>query len=58
MKYYSHMLTLAFEVNSTDPAGKDITPAMIRAAIKQRIENDLELMIATMPPDDTLAVGE
>lgn len=36
---YNHAVDLAFEVISNDEQGEDITPDMLRAALKNRIEN-------------------
>jgi hypothetical protein len=36
---YSHQVTLAFDVYSADKNGKDITPAMFKAALLARIED-------------------
>ena len=36
---YSHAVDIAFEVISNDEQGEDVTPDMLRAALKKRIEN-------------------
>jgi len=36
---YNHAVDIAFEVISNDEQGEDITPDMLRAALKKRIEN-------------------
>lgn len=36
---YNHAVTLAFEVISEDPNGEDITPAMLKEALLQRMVN-------------------
>ena len=53
---YNHAVSLAFEIISEDPNGADITPAMLREALLQRMVNldsDAEWLDATMPPYDT-----
>jgi hypothetical protein len=37
MTTYSHAYDLAFEVESSDETGEDVTPAMLRAALLRRI---------------------
>ena len=54
---YNHAVSLAFEVISNDEYGADITPAMLREALLQRMVNldsDAEWLDATMPPYDTM----
>mgnify|MGYP003642769533 CR=1 FL=1 len=53
---YNHAVTLAFEVISEDPWGGDITPAMLREALLQRMVNldtDEAWIEAIYPPYDT-----
>ena len=43
MTKFNHAFDIAFSVISGDPDGEDITPAMFRAALLERIEQlDLE----------------
>ena len=37
MAQYNHAYTIAFSVISNDPDGKDVTPAMLKAALLRRI---------------------
>ena len=56
MKKYNHAVTLAFEVISEDPNGNDITPAMLKEALLQRMVNldtDGAWIEAIYPPYDT-----
>lgn len=39
MPRYNHAVTVAFEVISDHPTGDDITPDMLREALKARIDN-------------------
>ena len=38
MPTYNHMFDLAFSLESNDCDAKDVTPAMLRAAILKRVE--------------------
>lgn len=43
VKQYNHAYEVAFSLVSNDPEGKDVTPAMFRAALLRRIKQlDLE----------------
>ena len=56
MKKYNHAVTLAFEVISEGPNGNDITPAMLKEALLQRMVNldtDGAWIEAIYPPYDT-----
>ena len=37
MTRYNHAYDVAFSLVSNDPEGKDVTPAMLRAALRRRI---------------------
>ena len=55
---YSHAYTIAFEVESNDPNGDDVTNEMISLAIKERIracnsEEDADLLECCGAPFDT-----
>jgi hypothetical protein len=57
-KVYNHMLTIAFEVESLDENGHDITNNMIASALMRRISScldgsDADLLECTGAPDDT-----
>jgi len=36
---YNHAVSLAFEVISNDPNGEDLTPAMLKEALLERMVN-------------------
>ncbi|BCM87770.1 hypothetical protein [Methylobacterium indicum] len=58
---YNHQMLLAFSVVSNDRKGKDITPAMLRAALMQRIKDldeNNEWDEACGPPEDTYKVED
>lgn len=53
---YNHAVSLAFEVISDDPNGDDLTPAMLKEALLQRmvdLDNDSEWLEACGDPFDT-----
>ncbi|MEN3238673.1 hypothetical protein PUR29_35115 [Methylobacterium ajmalii] len=53
---YNHLILMAFSVVSERKSGKDITPAMLRAALMQRIKDldeNNEWLEACGPPEDT-----
>jgi hypothetical protein len=51
---YSHAYDIAFELESNDPEGNDVTATMLRAALIKRANmDDDELMEATGAPFDT-----
>ena len=49
MPKYNHMFDIAFTLESADVDAKDVTPAMLKAALLQRIEcmEDSEWLGAT-----------
>lgn len=53
---YNHMFTIAFEVESADEKGEDVTPQQLADAIRQRVDRALqdgELLEAVGGPFDT-----
>jgi len=55
-RQFSHALTIAFQIDSDDRKGDDITPEEMKAAILERVldpEFLAEALEATMPPYDT-----
>ena len=52
---YDHAFTIAFSLVSSDPSGRDVTPAQLRAAILTRLAtlSDNELIEAVGAPYDS-----